>query len=1035
MKFMQTSLTARLLVLFLLLAIVPLVAIGLLAYGSGRQSIAGSVEAHLESVAILKEQEMENWVKHLEHTITWGAASPQTTDDAATLAAHAVGEPEHQVAHDSLVAEFRRLAALGHISPVLFLDSASGQIIASSDTSWEGRFRETELWFTRGRTGTYVSDIFHSLALGRPTMVIAAPVTDSDGQLLGVVAGHVDLEGLSEIMLERSGLGETGETYLVNSGNLLLTDLRSEPGAAFKKWMFTEGASRALEGESGVGLYLDYREEPVIGAYRWLEDRDMALLAEIDQAEAFAPVVTLRNTVFGIGLVVALAVALLGLLVARTITRPVRQLVVGVEEIGRGNLDYQIEIRGGDEIGQLAGAFNDMAVDLRESLGEAAHSQRLVLALSEAAQAVQRARTPEEIYQTLGDEVSKLGYHALLFKLTDDRSHLILSHLTFDSGLLRAAEKLAGISAKDFRPPLESEGLHYQVISGGKTMFVESMSERMAESVPRLARPLAKRVATLLDIDQGIYAPLTSEGEAEGLLVVTGADLSEADVPAITAFANQAAIALENTRLYQEIERHAQTLEQRVAERTSELDDARVAALNMMADAEQARRETERANEELRREIEERKRVEEALHQNVRELDVRNRIIRVFLTVPDEEMYTHVLALILEAMESQYGVFGFLDEVGGLVVPTMTRTIWDKCQIPDKRSVFPRETWGDGSWPTAIRQKRTICLNERSTRTPEGHIEIARHISLPVIHQGEVVGLIQVANKESDYTHEDVALLETIGSVIAPVLDARLKRERQEAARQRAEESLARRTQELERSNRELEQFAYVASHDLQEPLRMVSSYTQLIARRYRGQLDADADEFIAFAVDGANHMQQLINDLLAYSRVSTRGQPFAATDCHAVLGQVRANLSAAIQESGALVTNDELPTVMADEAQLVQLFQNLIGNAIKFHTPGEPPRVHISAKKTSEVFETSEVWTFAVRDNGIGIDPQYHERIFVIFQRLHAREEYPGTGIGLAICQRIVERHDGRMWVESELGESATFYFTLPALANQDHE
>jgi len=856
---MQTSLTARLLVLFLLLAIVPLVAIGLLAYGSGRQSIAGSVEAHLESVAILKEQEMENWVKHLEHTITWGAASPQTTDDAATLAAHAVGEPEHQVAHDSLVAEFRRLAALGHISPVLFLDSASGQIIASSDTSWEGRFRETELWFTRGRTGTYVSDIFHSLALGRPTMVIAAPVTDSDGQLLGVVAGHVDLEGLSEIMLERSGLGETGETYLVNSGNLLLTDLRSEPGAAFKKWMFTEGASRALEGESGVGLYLDYREEPVIGAYRWLEDRDMSLLAEIDQAEAFAPVVTLRNTVFGIGLVVALAVALLGIVFARTITRPVRQLVEGAEEIGRGHLDYRIEVEARDEIGQLSQAFNQMTENL----------QAITASRDELnGEIAERERVEKELKQTL-----------------------------------------------------------------------------------------------------------------------------------------------------------------------AELEDSRSAALNMMADAEQARRETERANEELRREIEERKRVEEALHQNVRELDVRNRIIRVFLTVPDEEMYTHVLALILEAMESQYGVFGFLDEVGGLVVPTMTRTIWDKCQIPDKRSVFPRETWGDGSWPTAIRQKRTICLNERSTRTPEGHIEIARHISLPVIHQGEVVGLIQVANKESDYTHEDVALLETIGSVIAPVLDASLKRERQGAARQRAEASRARRAQELERSNRELEQFAYVASHDLQEPLRMVSSYTQLIARRYRGQLDADADEFIAFAVDGANHMQQLINDLLAYSRVSTRGQPFAATDCHAVLGQVRANLSAAIQESGALVTNDELPTVMADEAQLVQLFQNLIGNAIKFHTPGEPPRVHISAKKTSEVFETSEVWTFAVRDNGIGIDPQYHERIFVIFQRLHAREEYPGTGIGLAICQRIVERHDGRMWVESELGEGATFYFTLPALANQDHE
>jgi PAS domain S-box-containing protein len=238
--------------------------------------------------------------------------------------------------------------------------------------------------------------------------------------------------------------------------------------------------------------------------------------------------------------------------------------------------------------------------------------------------------------------------------------------------------------------------------------------------------------------------------------------------------------------------------------------------------------------------------------------------------------------------------------------------------------------------------------------------------------------------------------------------------------RKRAEEKLRLTLAELERSNKELEQFAYAASHDLQEPLRMVSSYTQLLARRYQDRLDADANEFIAFAVDGANRMRGLINDLLAYSRVGTRAREFELTDCAAVLDQALANLKAAIQESGAVVTHDPMPAVMADGSQMVQLFQNLIGNAIKFHGR-TPPRVHLST------VQTGNEWVFCIRDEGIGIDPQDAERIFNVFERLHAREEYPGTGIGLAICKKIVERHAGRIWVESQLAKGSAFQFTIP--------
>ena len=226
---------------------------------------------------------------------------------------------------------------------------------------------------------------------------------------------------------------------------------------------------------------------------------------------------------------------------------------------------------------------------------------------------------------------------------------------------------------------------------------------------------------------------------------------------------------------------------------------------------------------------------------------------------------------------------------------------------------------------------------------------------------------------------------------------------------------------ELQRSNAELEQFAYVASHDLQEPLRMVASYCQLIQRRYAAKLDKNANEFINFAVEGAKRMQSLINDLLIYSRVGTKGKPMVATDLEQVLADALANLVIAIEESGAVITHDPLPQVNGDGVQLLQLLQNLIGNALKFRRD-EPVRIHIGAARKDDR------WLIDVRDNGIGIEPQYAERIFLIFQRLHTRTEYPGTGIGLSICKKIVERHGGKIWVEPAPVHGSVFKFTLPA-------
>ena len=235
----------------------------------------------------------------------------------------------------------------------------------------------------------------------------------------------------------------------------------------------------------------------------------------------------------------------------------------------------------------------------------------------------------------------------------------------------------------------------------------------------------------------------------------------------------------------------------------------------------------------------------------------------------------------------------------------------------------------------------------------------------------------------------------------------------------KAEEKLKETVEHLKRSNEELEQFAYIASHDLQEPLRSVASFTQLLQRRYKDKLDKDANEFIQFAVDGATKMQNLIKDLLLFSRVGTRGKPFIETDMNLILKDVLNSLSQSIKDAKAEITYDHLPIILADNSQMMQILQNLISNAIKFHGD-DTPRIHITGKKKANE------WVFSVKDNGIGIDPDYYDKIFIIFQRLHKAAEYRGTGIGLAVCKKIAQRHGGKIWVSSKPGKGATFYFTI---------
>jgi signal transduction histidine kinase len=286
---------------------------------------------------------------------------------------------------------------------------------------------------------------------------------------------------------------------------------------------------------------------------------------------------------------------------------------------------------------------------------------------------------------------------------------------------------------------------------------------------------------------------------------------------------------------------------------------------------------------------------------------------------------------------------------------------------------------------------------------------------------GDVNAVECIKQGATDYVLKD-------GLARLPEVVRRALREKSERTwRRQAEEDLARKVDELARSNADLEQFAYVASHDLQEPLRMVTAYTQLLAERYRGKLDENADKFIGYASEGAQRMQVLIHDLLAFSRVGGK-EARESVNCNAVMKDVLQALAAAIEESAAVVRHDELPAVWAARTQVAQVFQNLIGNAIKFRGK-EPPLVSVQAE------QAGQQWQFSVSDNGIGVAPEYAENVFVVFQRLHGRAEYPGNGIGLAICKKIVEHNGGKIWVEPRAGSGSTFKFTLPCFRHEEEK
>jgi PAS domain S-box-containing protein len=694
-----------------------------------------------------------------------------------------------------------------------------------------------------------------------------------------------------------------------------------------------------------------------------------------------------------------IAIVLNSTAINRILTKRITAIGKGIEIIGAGDLDYRIGVEGDDELTALARQSNEMAAKLKQSHTSVENLQKEI---EENKRVEDALRESEGKYRTLVENIPQKIF------TKDRRSVFVSCNDNFARDLGITPEEIAGKSDYDFFPKElidkyrsdderimesgETEGIEEQYMLGGEKLWVYTVKTPLRDKEGHTAGIL------------GVFSDITERKRAEEALrasedrfriasetsndVVYEWDLKQnvqwfGKIDEMLGYApGEFPRTLDGwaASLYPEdLERVTAAIQAHLKEKVPFDSEYRVRSKDGDYRWWAARGATTRTPEGTPvrwvgtvTDITERIRAEEVLRESERRLREAQKMAQLGYWSWD------VRSGIVEWSEEVYNIFHldpnkFIPHIDSI----LALSPWPEDHERDKELIR-----------TAMESHEKGDYEQRFIR-PDGST-------------GYYYSTFQ-----GKYDEEGNLI-----SIIGTVLDI--------TERKSAEETLQLTLVDLERSNKELEQFAYVASHDLQEPLRMVASYTQLLAQRYEGQLDDKARMFIDYAVDGAVRMQRLINDLLAYSRVNTQVKTHEILDSHAVLGEALRNLSAAIEENRAIVSNDDLPTVRADAIQLSQLFQNLIGNAIKFHS-AELPRIQVSA------CDLGREWQFSVKDNGIGIDAQYADKVFVIFQRLHTRQEYSGTGIGLAICKRIVERHGGRIWFESEPGKGSTFYFTLP--------
>ena len=977
------SIRLKLLITYLSVALIPAFFVGFLTFNNYRNSYEESRVSDMEDLAAFKADKIEAFFSGLRSYMETAKAFYNVKKNLPVLSrlSGSPASPEFTAARKMLDGQLQHMQSVMGLTDIMLV-SPAGKVVYSSNP---GHFRKEFLKplpdpgqkaFAEGKKGTYISDVF-SVKEGRPELLVTGPAADFNG----VIAFEMDMEPVYKLTLDKTGFGATGELLLgKKTGDKVfyLNPLRFDPEAALKRSVVIGSSQslpiqRAAQGQNGSGRSIDYRGREVLASWRYLPSLNWGIVTKIDTEEAFAAARNLKRLLLIILALLAVVCGVTAVSLAQSISNPIKKLSEGAKIIGSGNLDYKVGTGHKDEIGQLSRAFDEMTENLKTTTASR-----------------EELRLSEERYRGLFTSMLE-GFCVIEMvfdagnKAVDYRFLEINPAFEAQTGLHNAQGRLM----KELAPDHEARWFELYgkvALTGEPARFMneaKALNRYYDVSAFRLGGAESRKVAILFsDISEAKRAEIALRGSEERLR-----GFYDAGMIGVIYWNMNGVIVDANNKF---LEMTGYTREDLAAGRID---------WGKMTPPEYSR-------------------LDEA---SVKELKATGSNKQPFEKEYIRKDGTRIPVLLAGAMLDQErfnGVAFVLDITRRKQLEEKT-TMLAALVATSKDAIIGKDLKGTIlSWNKGAEEMYGYAPEEAigkpiSMLLPPGKQDEIPWI-LEKIARGEKVEDFETVRMGNDGRTIQVSL------AISPILDAKKAITgvstiaRDISASKKLEE-------DLKRSNESLEQFAYVASHDLQEPLRMMASYSELLQRRYKGKMNADADEFIEYIVDGAQRMQKLINDLLSYSRIGRGEKAVEEVDCNAVLARVLGGMRTTIEESGALVTHDPLPVLTGNEMNYIHLFQNLIGNGIKFHG-AEAPRVHVKAERSGAD------WLFSVKDNGIGMDPQYKDRIFVIFQRLHGRGEYPGTGIGLSICKKLVELQVGRIWVESEPGKGAAFYFMIPA-------